>query len=336
MAKIIAIDRKLRHLDRQLVLDTDDDGASCCCGPDCCRYTSPSSPCVYANESNGQGNEYQPGEYQDCATCIRFRRLATGTMHLIVRYRHLISQDNGDGRSFSRGSVAIGLAGRMSVCYTASGASPIGTCYLEGALYDQLESFDVRTGRRFSRDYARAGTTDEGTRTVPFCSTANLPLITRDPEWWTGDVALFQTVPESSRPTITHNPIHATFYAFNTWGPWQSSNPIIIRNHCQCRHTYTSTSCAQGRTGTASWDQTATIADNGVSGSLVYRRTRSENCTLIGTTYRVRETELIEYDCEWIRQPCRCAGGPTEFAPVSLPPVPSAPVVSRMSALEML
>lgn len=41
MAKIIAIDRKLRHLDRQLVLDTDD--ATCCCGGpvylifrDCC------------------------------------------------------------------------------------------------------------------------------------------------------------------------------------------------------------------------------------------------------------------------------------------------------------
>jgi len=41
MAKIIAIDRKLRHLDRKLVLDTDD--ATCCCGGpaylifrDCC------------------------------------------------------------------------------------------------------------------------------------------------------------------------------------------------------------------------------------------------------------------------------------------------------------
>lgn len=296
---------------------------------------SPDAPCVYATQSNGQSWPNDIGEYQDCAQCIRFRRIATGTMHMTVRYRHLLSEDGSGGGSFARGSVAVGLAGRMSVCYTADGASPIGTCYLEGALYDQLESFDRRTGRRYSRDYVRAGTSDEGTREVPFCSTANLPLLSRTPADWGGDVALFQPAMEQWRPSLTLNPIHAIWYRLDSSLPWYSSNPAFNRNHCECSHTYTGRACPDGATGSVQWDQTATIADNGVTGSLVYRRTRAENC-LYGGFYRQTVTELIEYDCDWVRVPCRCSGGPTELASMLPPPMPAVPAVTRLSALEML
>ena len=83
------------------------------------------------------------------------------------------------------------------------------------------------------------------------------------------------------------------------------------------------------------WDQTATIADNGVTGSLVYRRTRAENC-LYGGFYRQTVTELIEYDCDWVRVPCRCSGGPTELASMLPSPMPAVPAVTRLSALEIL
>lgn len=338
MAKLVAPQRSFGVQNRRLV--TDDGGAQCCCGPNCCRYVSPSSPCEYANQSNGQSWPADIGEYQECAQCIRFRRLSTGTMHLTVRYLHLLqeSTSGGAGGSFSRGSIAVGLVGRKSVCYTRDGAEVIGTCYLEGALYDQLESYDARTGRRYSRDYVRAGTTNEGTRVDVECTTANLPLITRSPENWGGDVYLFQR--SEYIPSITNNPIHARWYRFTSAGPWASSNPVFIRNHCICTHSGTNTFCPFTGNGAGEGSYlasgTATISDNGISGSLSIRSTLSQDCFYRSTGVRTVAESLIEYDCEWIRQPCRCAGGPTEFAPVSLPPLPAAPTVTRMSALEML
>lgn len=325
MPRLIQRDGYLGKISGRLV--TDAGGAQCCCN-DCCVFVPPDSQCEYANQSLPN----QPlwpinGEYQDCAECIRFRRIATGTMVLTMRYRHLLNETS-DRTNWQRGSIAVGLSGRMTVCYTSGGASPVGTCYLEGALYDQLE-----TSRGYRRDYVRAGTSDEGTREVAWCSTANLPLLSREPDGWAGDVALFQQ--PRTTPALTNNPIHAYWYRLDTSAPWFTSNPNWIRTYCQCDVSFESPGCPYPSTGTGLTRYRATVTDNGISGAFTYRFSKSSNCFYPGFGRNV-VSELVEYDCTWIRIPCRCSGGTTEISPITLPPVPPAPQVTNTSALELL